>query len=29
MENFVNKVVLDEMNVYYLNAAYFRKKQGE
>ena len=29
MENFVNKVVLDEINVYYLSAAYFRKRPGE
>ena len=29
MENFVDKMVLDEKNVYYLNVAYFRKKLGE
>jgi hypothetical protein len=29
MESFVNKVVLGERNIYYLNATYFRKKPGE
>jgi len=29
MENFMNKVVLDERNEFYLNTAYFRRKPGE